>query len=194
MKPRLASSKKWTEFPEDYVQQIKNVFTQEFASFLGNSKLIVNSKIYPEEITLRVGFIEKGRLRQNNFEVSANYSQQKKNAFEQIDNCIDAAASMMADFFEAQKNNEEFSFSETWEKCDFGQSTVYIQHSTTNSDLESKADELLGMKDDNLVKESFVSDDFASESAEQATDSKPSIFSSKHSKKKTGNSKKHKKG
>ena len=99
MNPRLKNSKKWTSFPKEYLNQIEQAFRENFAKQLGNSKVIVEGRIYTDEVLLRVGILEKGRLKQSNIEASMEYSREKANAVEKIHHCIDAAASMLAEYF-----------------------------------------------------------------------------------------------
>ena len=61
MTPRRASSKKWTQFPQDFIDQVTSVFKETFAASLGASTLIIDGRIYPEELVLRVGIREVGR-------------------------------------------------------------------------------------------------------------------------------------
>lgn len=157
MNPRLKTSKKWTAFPADFVDQITQVFKDEFKAHLTNTKVIVEGRIYPEEVLLRVGCLEMGRLKQNNFEISMDYSFEKQDAIERIHDCIDAAASMMTEFYNSP---EEVEFPISWKKFDLDkQRSVYLQHSTVNTDLEAQADALLGVHKDDLVKEEDDSDD-----------------------------------
>lgn len=141
MQPRLKSSKKWTAFPKEYADQIQSVFKENFAKELAQSKLVVDGRIYPAEILLRVGFNDKGRLSQPNFEVSMNYTPSKKDAVERIHNCIDAAAAMMAEYFE---KDGEIEFPLIWEEQPFQGQKVFLQYNTENSDLEAQANALLG--------------------------------------------------
>lgn len=172
MTPRLKSSKKWTAFPEEYRSQIEEVFKQEFAEKMGaDTKLVIDGRIYPEEILLRVGLQKKGQLRQDNFEVSAVYSVEAGDAVERIGASVDAAASMMADHFEL----EEVEFPRTWTEYEFDGKSIYLQYSTENTDLEKAANELLGEEAKALVYEDEDSDD--------ALDlSEPTMFSGKKKK------------
>ncbi len=65
---------------------------------------------------LRVGYLEKGRLAQANFEVSMNYAREQQDAIKRIHNCVDAAASMMMEYF---KNDGEVDFPYTWKEFPF---------------------------------------------------------------------------
>lgn len=156
MNPRLKTSKKWTAFPKEYQKQIEEVFRENFKKQLGDHRLLVEGRIYSEEILLRIGIQEKGRLAQTNFEVSMNYSAKTKDAVERIHDCIDAAASMMSEYYEAQG---EIDFPRLWKEYEFNGRKLYLQFSTENSDLEAQADALLGQEfNDQLMKEEASSD------------------------------------
>src|ERR1700692_3490054 len=127
MQARLKSSKKWTAMPPEYVTQIQDVFHENFEAQLGKSKLAVDGRIYQEEVLLRVGIVDPGRLKQSNFEVSMLYDKKKKDAIERIHNCIDAVASMMADFFE---NEDEADLPRIWQEYPFQGKSVFLQYST----------------------------------------------------------------
>ncbi|WP_413291451.1 hypothetical protein [Bdellovibrio sp. HCB337] len=150
MQPRLKTSKKWTAFPKEYQEQIEKVFHENFSEHLGQNKLVIEGRIYPEEVMLRVGVNEKGRLVQSNFEVSMGYDPKKKDAVERIHNCIDAAASMMMDYFDSEG---EVEFPRAWQEYPFQGLKIYLQYTTVNTDLEAQADALLGDADAALVTE-----------------------------------------
>jgi hypothetical protein len=156
MNPRLKTSKKWTAFPKEYQDQIQTVFMETFEKYLKNSKLIVEGRIYTEEVLLRVGVLEQGRLSQANFEVSMNYSTKTKDAVERIHDCIDAAASMMNDYFESAG---EVEFPRTWQEFEFNKKPLFLQFSTVNSDLEAQADALLGQTFEEMVQEDKDNED-----------------------------------
>jgi hypothetical protein len=167
MQPRLKTSKKWTAFPREYAQQIEGVFRQNFADQIGEQKLVIEGRIYTEEVTLRVGLHDSGRLGQANFEVSMDYSPKAADAVERIHNCIDAAASMMVDFFES---DGEVEFPRVWKPYPFQNKTIFLQFSTVNTDLEAQADALLGKDDAALVQEAVESED-AMDRADQVLES-----------------------
>ena len=156
MNPRLKSSKKWTAFPKEYSEQIQTVFTENFAEHFDEAELIVEGRIYQQEILLRVGFHQKGRLAQANFEVSMDYSQDKQDAVARIHNCIDAAASMMMEYFE---NDGNVDFPYTWKEFPFQGQKLYLQYTTENSNLEAEANRLLGVEEDAMILEESEDED-----------------------------------
>lgn len=169
MNPRLKSSKKWTSFPKEYSDQIQAVFTENFAQYLDDAELIIEGRIYQEEIMLRVGYHEKGRLAQANFEVSMNYSQEEQDAVQRIHNCVDAAASMMMEYLE---NDGEVDFPYVWKEYPFGTKKLFLQFSTENSSLEAEADKLLGLDEGSMVHDEEESED-ALARAEQSEELSP---------------------
>lgn len=170
MNPRLKNSKKWTAFPNEYKQQIQNVFNENFAQFLDEAEILIEGRIYPEEILLRVGYHEKDRLAQANFEVSMNYSQQDQDAVQRIHNCVDAAASMMMDYLES---DGEVDFPYTWKEIPFQGKKIYVQFSTENSSLEAQANALLGVDESDLYNDENSDDEDALSRAEQSEELSP---------------------
>ena len=147
MEPRLKTSKKWTAFPGDFIEQIKNAFMENFGPQLKGHDLLVEGRIYPKEIVLQVGFVEKKALRQNNFEVSIEYKADE--AVDRIHDAIDVSASMVGDYFE---NGGEIEYPGEWQEFEFEKLKVFCRHTRVNTQLEQEADRLLGLDDAGLVR------------------------------------------
>jgi hypothetical protein len=150
MNPRLETSKKWTPLPAELCGQIKEVFAESFDQAARAGKMHVEGRIYPNELILRVGYSEKGRLTQANFEISLDFIASKQNALEQIHVAIDCAASMMQEYFDREQDISEFP--RIWQELQFGDRKVFVQLTTDNTELEAEANRLLGLEDDSLVK------------------------------------------
>jgi hypothetical protein len=156
MQARRITSKKWTAFPEEFSAQIETVIKENFTANLMDAKLIIDGRIYPEEILLRVGVLEKGRLKQSNFEVSIDYKPDDPKSLDRIHHLVDVAASMMMDYFDT---NGEVEFPYSWKEFPFKGHPVFLQYSTENSDLEAQANALLGVTEDTLLVEETPSED-----------------------------------
>jgi hypothetical protein len=184
MQPRLKASKKWTAFPPEYADQIQTVFKENFGDGLATRKLVIEGRIYPAEIMLRVGLAQAGKLAQANFEVSMDYSQSKKDAVERIHNCIDAAASMMAEYFE---NEGVVDFPMKWQEFPFQGQKLFLQYTTENTDLEAQANALLGAAgEEALVQgDDTEDDDLDSQPETEPLDPSPQMFGGGAKKKKT---------
>lgn len=148
MNPRKKESKKWTTLPPELTKQIQAVFVENFSSDLEGKSLKVEGRVYPTEILLRVGINNKGELRFHNFEVSVDHSQEKQDAVQKINIAVDAIASLVAEYFE---NDEESELPLTWHEYPFQKTKIWLQYSSTNSDLEAEANKLLGLETDNSM-------------------------------------------
>ena len=140
MEPRLATSKKWTSLPKEYLQQIQEVFIDKFHNSLQRGQIIIEGRIYPEEFLLRVGYQGFPSTKPDNFEVSIEYDRNKQNMLQLIDKAIDCADSMMHEYF---SNNKKIEFPKAWQPFDMEGQKVFLQHSTVNTELETHADRLL---------------------------------------------------
>lgn len=150
---RLPSSKKWTALPNELCEQIRDVFSENFAQLAKRGSLVVEGRIFPEELLLRVGHLEKNRLQQSNFEVSMDFDSNKQNAMEQIHLAIDCAASMVQEYCETDFDLDPFPREWSSVKLD-KKVVVFVQVSTTNTSLEAEANKLLGVAaDEQLVHE-----------------------------------------
>jgi hypothetical protein len=181
MTPRLASSKKWTAIPQEFAAQIRTVFEQQFEIEASHGEFLIDGRIYPEEICLSIGYLEKGRLKQINFEASVDLpktpaandelddstdetNEAQANAqsktMDHLYTCIDAIGSLMEEYFEIGEDEEEpFELPDRWTPFEFEGSTVYLQQSNVNTKLEQEADRLLGLGEKALVHEDEPSED-----------------------------------
>lgn len=68
--PRLPTSTTWTNLPSEFSAKIKTIFENQFKVEAGYGEFMVDGRIYPDEVVIRIGFLEEGRLKQINFEAS----------------------------------------------------------------------------------------------------------------------------
>lgn len=181
--PRLPSSKKWTGLPAELIVNLENVFKEEFKPEAQYGEFLIEGRIYPEELILRVGYLEKGRLKQVNFEASidlpkpdskttqnlseeSNDSEEKKESavMQRLYSCVDALGGLMEEYFQIG-DDTEMDIPERWTPFEFEGETLYLQRSSYNTKLEEEADRLLGLLDNRLVHEETPSED-ALENAE----------------------------
>ncbi|MBC7420702.1 MAG: hypothetical protein H7328_08235 [Bdellovibrio sp.] len=145
MIPRKKESKKWTDLPKEFSTQIKTVFEGNFKTQLDGKKLLVQGRIYQNEILLRVGINRPGELRYQNFEVSLDHSKIKQDAISQIHIAVDAIASLMVEYFE---NEEGHEMPFVWQEYPFEKQKLWLQYSSVNPDLEEEANRLLGLENE----------------------------------------------
>ena len=159
LQPRKKESKKWTSLPPDFAAQIKAVFEENFKEQLIGKSLKVEGRIYANEITLRVGINEKGRLKCENFEVSLDHSPEKQDTLPKIHLAVDAVASLMMDYFDKSKTEDsdleesETDLPFTLKPMDFEKEKIWFQYTTENSDLDAEANKLLGLDEEGMLHE-----------------------------------------
>lgn len=150
MEPRKSRASKWTELPKDYIKQVGNALRESFADEIKTGRFIVEGRIYSDELLIRMGFLEKGRLRQRNFEMSMDYRPGKDDTLKLLNLAVDVGATMLEELFSSAS---DLDFPRTWQPFEVEGRTVYVQFSADNSELEQAADELLGRADPSLVKD-----------------------------------------
>ena len=175
MNPRKKESKKWTAIPAELAKQIKTVFEESFSANLTGKTLKVEGRIYPTEILMRIGINSKGELRFQNFEVSVDHSAEKQDTIQKITIAVDAIASLMVDYFEKE---EEHEMPFVWQEYPFEGLQLWLQYSSTNSELEAAANKLLGVNNESdlLVETKDALDALDIPEDEEIDTSKPKIF------------------
>lgn len=175
--PRLPTSTQWTALPAEFLDKVKEVFANQFPDEADVGEFVAEGQIYPQEIVFRIGHLERGRLKQMNFEASVSYAQdqasEQKGAMARIYLCVDAAASMMEEYFTAAADAEEgdeealenLDFPVEWKAFEFDGEQIYLRTSTVNSRLEEEADRLLGASEQALVRQADTAAQTASEDA-----------------------------
>lgn len=167
--PRLATSLKSTEVPKEFLEKVRGVFEKQFEIEAETGEFLAEGMIFPEEVVLRVGYVEKGRLKQINFEASMDIKKSKladadtetaaKGTMDRLYTLIDVLGSLMEEYFQAGQEEEEMDVPLYWKEYEFEGETVFMQYSTVNSRLEAEADRILGLIADELVKEAKTSED-----------------------------------
>ena len=152
MNARLKTSQKWTNFPNELLEQIRQVFNDGFADWREKQpgKFIAEGRVYPNELLFRIGYLHAGQLTQANFEISLDFDAVKQNAVEQIHFCVDCAAALMQEYID--HDQDLHIFPREWQQQEIGKRQVYVRISTNNTELEAEADRLLGIADDALVR------------------------------------------
>ncbi|MBX3022536.1 MAG: hypothetical protein KF799_12760 [Bdellovibrionales bacterium] len=145
MQPRLKNSKKWSPLPQELIKQIQSVFSQSFREHIKGGKIEAGGRIYPEEILIRVGYKAPGNLKQANWDLSIAYKKDKDNVLKLLHLGVDAVGALFEQFFTSEN---DYDFPRTWEEIDFEGRKVFVQYDTTNNELESEADKLLGLDAD----------------------------------------------
>jgi hypothetical protein len=144
LEPRLKSSVKWAPFPQELLGQIRKVFQDHFPEKKSLGEFVVEGRIYPEEILLRLGFLHKGWIRQNNYEVSSSLKTTKMSVLNCIHLCVDLAGTLFNE--NSSEEDQQIEHVNEWKPIQFEGHEFYYKFTTENSELEKQADKILGLE------------------------------------------------
>ena len=150
MESRRSTGKKWTPIPADFSKQVINALRDSFKDEIKSGKFVFEGRIYPDELVIRVGYIENGRLRQTNFDVSVDYKPGRDDTYKLLGIAVDVGATMLDELFSTV---EDADFPRVWQPFEVEGKQVYMQFSSENSELDREADKILGQGEDSLVRE-----------------------------------------
>lgn len=166
--PRLSTSKTWTDLPLEFTDKVIEVFKGQFEAEAARGEFLVEGRVYPDEIIVRVGYLESGRLKQFNIEASMDRPKAKADegandngklsTMERLYTCIDAVGSVMEDYFDMDEE-DELEIPLRWKEFKFDGEAIFLQQSSVNTKLEEEADRILGLLEKNLVMEAPSSED-----------------------------------
>lgn len=166
MNPRINKKSAWTSIPQEFAFKVLHAIEKEFPDETQKGEFFVEGRIYAEEIVLRLGYLESGRLRQINLEASVDYDAKTQDFFEQIYVAVDYLGAWMKEVLELQSTDEDLDLPLQWKAVDYQNQTLYIQFNTINSKLEFEADQLLGVDSNALFHEAEESEDAFMEALE----------------------------
>lgn len=169
MKPRKDESlaKKYQPLPKDFCELAEATFKEAFESQLAGRKLDISGRLYPGEIVVRLSLGSKKDLKNHNFSVSVDHTQENSNALEQMHLGIDILASFLEDFLQAQADKEELDLPMDWHVYEVEGQQIYLIYDTVNDNLEAQANELLGISEN---EELLDDDEFGSDFLNQKPD------------------------
>jgi hypothetical protein len=179
MNPRLSTQKTWTTLPREFREKAAQVFAQNFRKESVKGDFVIEGRIYPNEIIMRAGYTEKGRLKQTNFEVSIDLAavpvsdqEKDKTAMDNLFLGIDVLGSVFETHFEylSEEESDDVEYPFTWEEFEFDHHKVYLRFSTVNTRLEDEADRILGQGAPGLFNEDSESSTDAMSRAEIDSD------------------------
>lgn len=171
MKPRKKDSLKSTSLPIDFLSQLSDTVKEQYKKQLKNIQVITQGRVFENEVLLRVGFLETGRLKQSNFEISFDLPFEKDQITSRLELAVDYLGGLIEEFLTTSTNNEEnHTFEENlptlWKPIHLQKHQYYFQFSSENSELESMANRLLaeaGLDNDgystDMVSEKILAED-----------------------------------
>ena len=161
MESRKGQSASWTPLPKELLDKMQEVLTETFPNKreLGNFR--VAGGIFTDEICIRIGFLEKGRLHQVNFETSVDYDPEKSKFMDKIYLGFDAGAHFLESYFTAYDTDqlEGLELPRTWELVEFEDNgTVFVRYHAENTELEAEANAILAQAGEKITDASLFNE------------------------------------
>ena len=103
LEPRRPTSslKRSVELPGDARDTIAHTFRDAFQEKASGYEILVDGRVFSEEVLLSVSLKKSGEITQKNFVASLDYDTQNDQAMKIIHTAVDAIASMIEQFLEA---------------------------------------------------------------------------------------------
>ncbi len=143
--PRLESSKAFTKAPIEFDEAVKALFEEHFTDEAKKGSFDAQTYIYPNEIIIRIGYLESNSIAQVNFIVSADFDSETQDIIEISDFILLGLKDVFSNFFINPKR-EELPY--VWSPVRESNDSLFYKYDATNYALENEASKLLG--DDSL--------------------------------------------
>ncbi|MEI7974318.1 MAG: hypothetical protein WCH11_08110, partial [Bdellovibrio sp.] len=92
-------------------------------------------------ITLKLGYLDDGRIKQHNFSLRFHYDAQTENVKALIHEAVDLLAGVIDQFIASEES--DWNLPRQWKKFVSKKKEYELMYSTENTDLEAEADRLL---------------------------------------------------
>jgi hypothetical protein len=169
IKPRLKTSKAWTDVPEDFKLQVSELFKSHFKEPAKHGKFGVLGRIFKNEVILSFSYLPKNSIRPIQFDISTDYSTNSESkALVVFEKLVDCAASL----FQSSFDDETFGVPAIWTEIDFDGTMIYAKSEAINHELEQEANKLLGNdflaeEAEFLIQDGLVTGDLESDDIEK---------------------------
>ncbi len=156
------TQKAYSLLPKDYTLSAREVFNEKFSE---NLYFFISGQIHGDELVYRVGFKKsEDSLKQVNFDFSLDLNNENpETVHESLKLALNLAGAHIEAYINNKASDEDYPV-EWYEVLDLPEDhpkaqKVYMKIDFTNTELEDKANELLGERDTNLIKGEFDSED-----------------------------------
>jgi len=143
IEPKNKHNSAFTKLPQELLESISEVFNENFEEQSKKGRFLSFGQVHQSELVLRVGYVEEGSIGQINFDTSNEASGSEAQIISSLEEMVFATKELFIDYFK-NKNLENFSYH--WNPLTASEKSgqVYYKMDTTNTELEKKANALLG--------------------------------------------------
>ena len=156
IQPKNTNNKTYASLPTEVIRGVEKELSENFEEAARTGAFLCQIRIYRTEMILRAGYIKKGEIRQVNFDLSKEVFPEKPEPTETLELLIATSKELFHSFFKEERIED---FSPLWAKV--SGSNISYRYDGTNTELESKANELLGEKALEFDSEQMIRGDFS---------------------------------
>ena len=149
IKPRLKSSKSWTNIPQNLQDQIIKLLNSHFSKPSKNGNFQVNGSIYKKEVVFRYSYQPKHLLKPIQFDLSLEYDFSSISKDDKFMKMFEILTDLGASLFHSIFEDKNFELPSLWNPIDFQNHKVYVQSENINTELESEANKILDLSSEN---------------------------------------------
>lgn len=162
IKPRLKSSKALTILPESFQKQVTELLKTHFSEHSKKGYFKVDGVISKNEIVFRYSYQPQDSIKTIQFDLSLEYNSSRSDFKDDpLMKVFEVLSDLGASLFHSLFEDQDFELPSLWSPIEFENHTIYIQSEGIHSQLESQADEILGLssKSNDLVQGDMESED-----------------------------------
>jgi len=143
IEPKNKNNSAFTKLPLELLETISEVFNENFEEQARSGEFVTFGQVHQSELILRVGYLEKGTIKQVNFDTSNVASGSEAQIIASLEEMVFATKELFLDYF---KNSNLENFSYHWNPLTASEKSgqVYYKLDMTNTELEKQANALLG--------------------------------------------------
>lgn len=156
IQPKNTNNKTYANLPNEVTKAVEEELSEVFEGPAAKGDFLCQIRVYRTEMVLRVGYIKKNEIKQVNFDLSKEVIPEKPEPVKTLELLVAASKELFHGYF---KNERIEDFSPLW--ADLSDSKISYRYDGTNTELESKANELLGEEALDVSGEQMIQGDFS---------------------------------
>lgn len=156
IQPKNTNNKTYANLPVEVTKALSEELAETFEEAAKKGHFICFVRVYRTEMILRAGYIKEGEIKQVNFDLTKEVLPEKPEPVKTLELLIASSKELFHTYF---KNERIEDFSPLWAEIEG--SDISYKYDGTNTELESKANELLGEENLETDEEQMIQGDFS---------------------------------
>ena len=156
IQPKNANNKTYASLPIEVTKAVADELSETFEEASNKGLFLCQIRVFRTEMILRAGYIKKGEIKQVNFDVSKDVQPDKPEPVKTLELLVAASKELFHAYFKDERIED---FSPLW--AEYTNADISYRYDGTNTELETKANELLGEQALETGDEQMIQGDFS---------------------------------